>query len=84
MMAEATWGGPTAGTHIDWKMSAALENVPRGDSDLPEVANLETAVRAWLDLDLEHRIHARLTTEHPITSKAFRPPFSPAMPSRSS
>ncbi|WBO21543.1 hypothetical protein [Sphingomonas abietis] len=47
-------------------MSAALENVPRGDNDLAEVTSLEGAVRAWLGLDPEHRIHARLSTEHPI------------------
>ncbi len=38
-MAEATWGG--RGTaEIDWRMSAALENVPRGDDDLAEVTSL--------------------------------------------
>jgi hypothetical protein len=65
-MTEATWGGTTNQAEIDWHMSAALENVPRGDSDLAEVTSLEGAVRAWRDLDPEHRIHARLSTERPI------------------
>ena len=47
-------------------MSAALENVPRGDSDLPEVTSLADAVRAWRDLDATHRAEAVLTLEHPI------------------
>lgn len=50
-------------------MSAALENVPRGDSELAEVTSLEGAVRAWRDLDPEHQTHARLTTERPIQFK---------------
>ena len=65
-MTEATWGDSVHPTAIQWSMSAALENVPRGDSDLAEVTSLEGAVRAWRDLDPEHRIHARLSTEHPI------------------
>jgi hypothetical protein len=65
-MTEATWGGSTPQASIEWSMSAALENVPRGDSDLAEVTSLEGAVRAWRDLDREHRIQARLTTERPI------------------
>ena len=65
-MTEATWGGSANPTPIKWHMSAALENVPRGDSDLAEVTSLEGAVRAWKNLDPEHQIHARLSTEHPI------------------
>ena len=65
-MTEATWGDTTNPTPIEWSMSAALENVPRGDSELAEVTSLEGAVRAWCDLDPEHQIQARLTTEHPI------------------
>jgi hypothetical protein len=65
-MTEATWGGTTNQTHIEWSMSAALENVPRGESDLAEVTSLEGAVRAWQDLDPQHRVDARLTTERPV------------------
>lgn len=52
---------------IDWRMSAALENVPRGDSELAAVTNLEQAVREWLLLDAELRAEALLTPEHPVT-----------------
>ena len=65
-MTEATWGDTTKTTPIEWHMSAALENVPRGDGDVAEVTSLEGAVRAWKDLDIEHRTHARLSTERPI------------------
>lgn len=65
-MTEATWGDATDRTTIEWSMSAALEDVPRGDTDLAEVTSLEGAVRAWKELDPEHRIHARLSTERPI------------------
>ncbi|MBB3348384.1 hypothetical protein [Sphingomonas sp. BK069] len=64
-MAEATWGDSGTPT-IDWRMSAALENVPRGDDDLAEVTSLEGAVRAWLTLDPAHREAAVLTPERPI------------------
>lgn len=36
---------------IDWRMSAALANVTRGDSEIAEVTSLEQAVRAWAALD---------------------------------
>ena len=65
-MTEATWGDSANPTKFQWSMSAALENVPRVDSDVAEVTSLEGAVRAWQDLDSEHQIHARLSTEHPI------------------
>ena len=65
-MTEATWGDGAKPTAVQWNMSAALENVPRGDSELAEVTSLEGAVRAWSELDPEHKIHARLSTEHPI------------------
>jgi hypothetical protein len=65
-MTEATWGDKAATPKIDWRMSAALKNVPRGDGDLAEVTSLERAVRAWLELDAEHREKAVLTPEHPI------------------
>lgn len=51
---------------IDWTMSAALENVARGGSELPEVTNLAAAVRAWLALDNEMQGEAVLTPERPI------------------
>lgn len=52
---------------IDWRMSAALENVPRGDSEVPEVTSLEQAVRAWTKLDGELQAEAVLTPERPVT-----------------
>ena len=64
-MTEATWGG-AASPDLDWRMSAALENVPRGEDDVAEVTSLEGAVRAWSELDAEHRQHAVLTPERAI------------------
>jgi len=64
-MSEASWG-EAGSPAIDWRMSAALENVPRGDDDLAEVTSLERAVRAWLVLDPAHRADATLTLEHPL------------------
>ncbi|RDE04976.1 hypothetical protein [Sphingomonas aracearum] len=66
-MAEATWGGDSQNPAIDWKMSAALENVVRQQVEVPEVTNLEKAVRAWIALDPTHRQHAVLTPERPVT-----------------
>jgi len=51
MMTEATWDDAAKNPPIDWRMSAALENVPRGNSDIAEVTSLEGAVRAWVTLD---------------------------------
>lgn len=65
-MTEASWGDDTMSPHIDWRMSAALENVQRGDSDLAEVTSLAGAVTAWLGLDPAHRADAILTPEHPL------------------
>ena len=65
-MTEASWGDGTMSPQIDWRMSAALENVPRGDSDLAEVTSLAGAVTAWLALDPVHRSEAILTPEHPL------------------
>ena len=65
-MTEATWGESAKTPHIDWRMSASLENVPRGESDVAEVTNLERAVRDWLELDSEHQAAAILTTEHGV------------------
>jgi hypothetical protein len=65
-MTEATWGEETKTPDIDWRMSAALENVPRGETDIAEVTNLERAVRDWLGLDPAHREAAVLTTEHGV------------------
>jgi len=64
-MAEATWGDATTPA-IDWRMSAALENVPRGGNDVAEVTSLEGAVRAWSGLDREHQAGAILTPERAI------------------
>lgn len=64
-MAEATWGDANAPA-IDWKMSAALENVTRGGEQVPEVTNLEGAVRAWQQLDAPQQAEAVLTLERPV------------------
>lgn len=64
-MSEASWGA-AGSPEINWRMSAALQNVPRGDDDLAEVTSLEGAVRAWLALDLAHRGAATLTPEHAL------------------
>ena len=66
-MTEATWGDDALSPAIDWTMSAALKNVPRGNDKLPEVASLAGVVRAWLELDPEHQAAATLTPERPIT-----------------
>jgi hypothetical protein len=63
---EARWGTDSLSPDIDWRMSAALENVPRGDSDLAEVTSLSGAVAAWAALDPGHRADAVLTPEHPL------------------
>ncbi len=65
-MTEATWGESAKTPEINWRMSASLENVPRGDSDVAEVTNLERAVRDWRELDPEHQVAAVLTVEHPV------------------
>ena len=62
---EGTWGEKPSSS-IDWRMSAALECVPRGDTELAEVTSLENAVRAWRDLDVEHRRLAVLTPERAV------------------
>lgn len=64
-MAEATWGD-TDGTSIDWKMSASLEDVTRAGEAVPEVTNLEAAVRAWQQLDGAMQKDAVLTLERPV------------------
>ncbi len=65
-MTEASWGDATKTPSIDWRMSASLENVPRGDSDMAEVTNLAGTVRAWRALDPQHRAAAILTPERPL------------------
>lgn len=65
-MTEASWGDTTKTPTIEWRMSASLENVPRGDNDVAEVTSLERAVRVWLELDPAHRTAATLTPERPI------------------
>ena len=65
-MTEATWGSAGEAPEINWRMSAALENVPRSGSDLAEVTSLGSAVREWLALDPEHQTAAILTPEKPV------------------
>ena len=47
-------------------MSAALENVPRGGSELAEVTSLAGALAEWRSLDPAHQLVATLTLEHPV------------------
>jgi hypothetical protein len=65
-MIEATWGDDAMTPAIDWRMSASLENVHRGSTDLAEVTNLGAAVRAWQHLDPMQQAAATLTPEHAI------------------
>lgn len=65
-MTEATWGDETGNPSIDWRMSVALENVPRGEEDLAEVTSLEVAVRTWCTLDRTHQDAAVITLDHPV------------------
>ncbi|MCP8890164.1 hypothetical protein [Sphingomonas faeni] len=65
-MTEATWGKSAKTPDINWRMSASLEDVARGETDIAEVTNLERAVRDWVRLDSEHRDAATLTTDHPV------------------
>lgn len=65
-MTEATWNDDAMTPAIDWRMSASLENVHRGDSDLVEVTSLAGAVRAWQQLDPQHQSAATLTPERAI------------------
>lgn len=65
-MTEATWNDGVKNPPINWRMSAALEDVPRGADDVAEVTSLEGAVRAWLDLDPAHQAKAILRPEHPV------------------
>jgi hypothetical protein len=65
-MTEAIWGEGAKTPSIDWRMSAALENVPRGISDVAEVTSLEGAVRAWTMLDPVHQAAAVLSIERPV------------------
>ncbi|MEG3150603.1 hypothetical protein U1769_11980 [Sphingomonas sp. ZT3P38] len=65
-MTEASWGDSAKTPPIEWRMSASLENVPRGDGDLAEVTSLAGAVRAWQGLDPAHQAAAMLTPERPV------------------
>ena len=51
---------------ITWTMSAALANVERGGSEIPEVTSLERAVRAWLALDHGLQNEAVLRPDQPV------------------
>lgn len=51
---------------IDWSMSAALANVERGGSEVPEVTSLAGAVRAWLGLDHTLQNEAVLRPERAV------------------
>jgi hypothetical protein len=77
-MTEATWGEAAKAPEINWRMSASLENVPRGETDVAEVTNLERAVRDWLALDPQHQSDATLTTEHAVQIDGFSSTTFPA------
>ena len=64
-MVEASWG-VAASPDINWRMSAALENVPRGLEELVEVTSLEKAVWAWLALDPAHQEDAILIPQQAL------------------
>jgi hypothetical protein len=66
IMTEASEGQRALNPAINWKMSAALENVPRGESELAEVTSLAGAVAAWQALDPAHRADALLTLERSL------------------
>lgn len=51
---------------IDRRMSAALENIRCGESDLAEVTSLAGAVAAWQSLDPAHQAVATLMPERPL------------------
>ena len=65
-MTEAAWNDATKTPDIDWRISASLEDMPRGDTDVAEVTSLKGAVRAWAGLDPEHRGGATLSPGRPI------------------
>lgn len=65
-MTEASWGDATKTPKVDWRMSASLENVARGEDEMAEVTSLAGAVRAWRSLDPDHRSAATLTPERPV------------------
>lgn len=65
-MTEGMWSDGVKTPPIDWRMSAALEDVPRGSIDVAEVTSLEGAVRAWRELDARHQAAAVLRPEHPV------------------
>jgi hypothetical protein len=66
IMTETTWDTDVKSPAIEWRMSAALENVARGENDVAEVTSLAGAVREWQQLDPVHQSAAVLTPERPI------------------
>jgi len=65
-MTEASWGRGAMSPEIDWRMSASLACVQRGDSKLAEVTSLGEAVKAWLAIGPAARADAVLTPERPL------------------
>ena len=65
-MSEASWGETTKTPTIEWRMSASLENVARGDGEISEVTSLGGAVRAWFELDPKDQTAATPTPERPV------------------
>lgn len=65
-MTNASWGDDAMTPEIDWRMSASLECVRRGDTELAEVTSLAEAVSAWRALDPTGRATAVLTPERPL------------------
>lgn len=65
-MTEAIHSDDARHDGINWRMSAALADVPRGHDDVAEVTSLEGAVRAWQALDPRHRDAATLMLDRPV------------------
>lgn len=61
-----SWGDQAQNPAPEWTMSAALENVSRGGSQLAEVTSLREAVEAWGRLDPAAQEAAVLTPERPV------------------
>ena len=76
-MSEASWGEATKTPTIEWRMSASLEIVARGDGEISEVTSLGGAVRSWLELDPEDQTAATPTPERPVLiESATHAPFA--------
>ena len=62
-----SWGSTAQIPAPDWTMSVSLENVSRGNQQVPEVTNLREAIKAWQLLDKAAQEVAILILERPVT-----------------